>query len=318
MPRRRVRRAGLRPFGTAHRRVQGERRARFRRLRQRAPPSRQRLVVAFQPEQQVASRAMRGNVPRALLHQAVVQFQGGLRLPLGLQQFGKVAQDADVVRRAFQRLAQQRLGLVQRVAARQQHGEVLQRLGGLLRGRDRHRPPQVALGLVEAFKLAERHGQVDERVVGIRPLRHGDARRRLRFLQAVLRDQRLGEVQMRPDGFRIALDDVLEERHLVAVDGRLPPRERGEQHQHRHAAARRGAAPCDGQRLRPDGGGADRHRQHADAGQILVAIRHERKQQVGVVDEAEGGRQRHHEEERTGERAAAKALAQEPQRRRQR
>ena len=87
----------------------------------------------------------------------------------------------------------------------------------------------MAFGLVEALQLAEGHGEVHEGVVGVRPLRHGNAARCQGVVEAALGDQRLGKVQMRADGVRIGVDDVLEERRLVAVDAGLPPGQRSKQ-----------------------------------------------------------------------------------------
>ena len=172
----------------------------------------------------------------------------------------------------------------------------------------------MAFRFVEALQLAERHGEVDEGVVRTRSLRHRDAPGRHCFVEAVLRDQRLGKIQVRANGCGIALDDVLEERHLVAVDPGLPPRQRTEHQQHGDAADGASSTPRVRQPACSDGGGGDRHRHCADAREVLIAVRHEGEQHVGVIDEAEGRRQGDDEEERPGEGTSADAAAQPPQR----
>ena len=162
--------------------------------------------------------------------------------------------------------------------------------------------------------MAERHAQVDVGVVGIRALRHGDAGRGLRFLRPALRDQRFGEIEVRARGVRIVRDHVAEERHFIAVNARLPPRQRAEQRQHDRGAAHCARAPRRGQPADRGGRGADDDRHHPDTGQVLIPVRHERKEHVGVVHEAERRRQRHREERHAGQRPPADAVPQEPQR----
>ena len=270
--------------------------------------------MAFELEQRLASRNKGGDVRAAKRRQAVVEFERRRGFALGLQQLGEVAHDVEIVRREGQRPAQKRLRFVQFAAPGEQHGEVLQRLARFLFGRDGDGAPQMAFGLVEALQLAQGHGEVHEGVVGVRPLRHGNASRRQGVVEAALGDQRLGKVQMRADGARIGVDDVLEERRLVAVDAGLPPGQRSKQQHEGNAAGGCGSAPQAGQSPCGHRAGADGNRHRADASQVLVAIGHEGEQHVGVVNEAERRRQRDDEEQRPRKRASPDAVAQHPQR----
>ena len=111
---------------------------------------------------------------------------------------------------------------------------------------------------------------------------------------------RLGQIQVGADGVRIGVGDVLEEHRLVAVDAGLPPSQCSKQQHQGDAAGGCGLAPQAGQSPCGHRAGADGNRHRADASQVLVAIRHEGEQHVGVVDEAERRRQRDDEEQRPG------------------
>ena len=171
----------------------------------------------------------------------------------------------------------------------------------------------MVFGLVEPFQVAERDAQVDVGVVGIRPLRHGDARRGGRFFRPVQRDQCLGEIEVRPRGGRIVRDHVAEEGHLIAVDARLPPRQRAEDRQYDRDGPRSARAPDRGQPAGHGGRGADDDRHDADTGQVLIPVGHEGKEQVGMIHETERRRQRHREERHPGQRPPPDTVPEEPQ-----
>ena len=171
------------------------------------------------------------------------------------------------------------------------------------------------------------------RLVGVRTLGHGDVVGGERFFRAAGLEQRLAEIQMRVPRRRIVADDVAEEGRFVAVDARLPPRQRSQQHQdargdahgdpparperpnHCRQRARRGGEAEGGRRSAERGRATDEDGQRPDVGQILIAVRDERELHVAVFHQPEHRRQRGREEQDAGERPAADPPAQPPERR---
>ena len=112
---------------------------------------------------------------------------------------------------------------------------------------------------------------------------------------------------------RIVRDDVAEEGDPVPVDARLHPRLRAQHREHDGEPGGREPPPADRQAIGDVGGHADDHRQHAEAGQVLEAVGHQRELHVAVVDEPEHRRQRHGEEQRARQRPPPEPPPPEPQ-----
>ena len=304
---------GLRqgPRSLAQQDVQRERRRRVRVKSKRLPGRRHGLLVSVQPIKNIAPGRVDRHINGSALNQTIIQVEGLSELLPHVKQLGQIAEDAQVPRRKHQSAAQGRFRLVRPIPSLEQDAQVGH--GAALVRSDLHGPTEMAFRLVEVFQMAQRHAQVNERIMRIRPLLHGDAGRGNRLLRTIQSNQRLGKIEVRPGRLRIMSNDVTKERDFIAVNSRLPPRQRPQDQQDDHGETPCGVAPPVRQPAGHEGRGPDDDRGQSDAGQVLVAVRHEREQHIRVVHEAERRRQRHGEEQRAGQRPPPNPMPQTPE-----
>ena len=116
------------------------------------------------------------------------------------------------------------------------------------------------------------------------------------LLQAINIEERAAEIEVGIASLRVQGDDVTEEGALVPVDAGLTPAQGPEEDDNDDEDTPGRHSEGGAQHILAADGRSDEHRHHADAGQVLKTVDHERELHVSVVDETEHRSQRHQEE----------------------